>query len=98
MTEFEFNNSNNIAKVDYVISMLQDAYKHFQLIYDSGLGVSDETIAELEYIGNDLARIGVMAEELDFANVYSDLQANLSKLNNISSVISNYIISTHLVN
>ncbi len=98
MNENDFNNLNDVEKMDYVLTCLYKAHSLFKTIYDSGCGFEQSVINELEHLGDEFSRIGFMVEIQDYTDVYADLNKNLSRLSTIVSVVEEYIYKNRIIN
>lgn len=98
MNDDQFDALSDTDKLDYVLECLYKAHGFFKAIYDSGCGFQQETLDELEHLGDEFSRIGLMAEERNFSGIYSDLNKNLAKLSSIVSAVSDYVYKNRVLN
>ncbi|MBQ3032781.1 MAG: hypothetical protein IJD28_00240 [Deferribacterales bacterium] len=91
MDRQRFQNLSNIAKIDYVIIRLEHARGLMQIIYDSGLPLSNSVLAELESLGDDFAAFGVAAETGQSDYIFDELNAKIAKLENIANNIQKLV-------
>ena len=98
MNLYDFESMNRLGKLDYIIECLYKAHSLFKIIHDSDCGLEQPLIDELEYLGSEFSRIGIMAEEGYFNGLYEEINKNLSKLSGIVTLVESYIYRHRTLN
>lgn len=81
----QFKSLSDLSKTNYVLSRLQYSKLILETMYnDCHCPLSGQELEELEMIGSDFVRFGLMAEECQFDGIFDELNSKVARLLELS--------------